>query len=128
MFLPEAVDGSWRVHGGNGSGGRGCRSGQTGQGTVPEARWSGTALTLIRCGLEQRGGRWPGPRLAGRGGDGLGPLFETGRLTAWEWGRREWASREVTVVSGNTLLEEKGKTQRTQQGSLQLRVILASES
>lgn len=119
MFLPEPGDQIWHVHGSDG----GLQVRLEGPGSSSRGQMVGDPLIVIRCGLER-----PGPKLAGRGGDGSGPLFETGRLTAWGWGRQLWASREVTVVSGNNLLEEKGKTQRTQQGSLQLRVILASES
>lgn len=119
MFLPEPGDQIWHVHSSDG----GWQVRLEGPGSSSRGQMVGDPLIVIRCGLER-----PGPKLAGRGGDGSGPLFETGRLTAWGWGRQLWASREVTVVSGNNLLEEKGKTQRTQQGSLQLRVILASES
>lgn len=74
-----------------------------GSGSSSEARWSGAPLA--GSGVDRSG-----PRLAGRGGDGgLRPLSETGHLTAWGRWRSSWASREVTVVSGNNLLEEKGK-------------------
>lgn len=114
------------------------------QGPVPEARRWGTAVALVWvwCGLEgaRRGQGRPVLGNLDHHGQVPKPLERRGWVRAWyleagdrleredegeetvtgKWGKRQ-LSQEITCW-------KRGRTQRTQQGSLQLRVILASES